>query len=241
VPFVTALALVVTLFGCVLLHELGHSLAALYYRVPVRQITLYPIGGVAGLASMPTNPKKELVITIAGPLVNFILAPLFGLGYLFFTVVFPLGIAADLLAALGIVNVFLGLFNLLPGFPMDGGRILRAILASRMPHARATRIAVRVGQVTAVLMGTAALVFFKPMLLAISVFIFFAAQGELTASRLREQAARFNPESLFGRGAADPLFRPGIHPPSSSSPNPHREGETFVIEVRPDGSFRRRS
>ena len=171
VGFAFALVLMSCVFGFVLLHELGHSVAALYYRVPVRQITLYPIGGVAGLSYMPEDPRKELVITAAGPLVNFVLAGAFAL--VFFLV--PSFFVATLLK----VNLALGIFNLLPGFPMDGGRILRALLSRRMSHRRATRIAVRVGQGTAVALGILGIATAHVMLVVIAGFVFFAAQAEL--------------------------------------------------------------
>jgi Zn-dependent protease len=146
-------------FLIVLLHELGHSIAAQYYQVPVRQIILLPIGGVAQLEEIPEEPRKELVIAGAGPLVNFLLAivliviaPLLGQS-------FSAGRLLSLLENLGelsfssiflyvfITNLFIGLFNLIPAYPMDGGRILRALLATRLSYPRATAVAVTIGQV----------------------------------------------------------------------------------------------
>jgi stage IV sporulation protein FB len=152
------------LFAIVVLHELGHSVAAQNYGVEVSEIVLLPIGGVARLKSIPQNPTQELVIAIAGPLVNFAIAvvmvllnPLLGLGGF----QDPFRLMLDLERnALGAVynyvftaNLFLAVFNLIPAFPMDGGRVLRALLASRMNYARATEIAVGVGQTLAWLIG----------------------------------------------------------------------------------------
>jgi stage IV sporulation protein FB len=153
------------LFVIVVLHELGHSLAALKYGVPVKEIVLLPIGGVAQLAKMPDRPIEEFVIAAAGPLVNFAIAVLlgliaivagvdFGLGNLSLTFSRLIGASTQsIFAYVFISNIFLGVFNLLPAFPMDGGRILRALLATQMDHSRATVIAVAIGQGLAWLLG----------------------------------------------------------------------------------------
>ena len=152
--------LVTTLvFAIVLLHELGHSIAAQYYNVPVRQIILLPIGGVAQLEEIPEEPRKELVIAVAGPLVNFLLAillvliaPLLGQsltaqGILSLTETLGELSFSSIFLYVFITNLFIALFNLIPAYPMDGGRILRALLASQLPYTRATAIAVTIGQV----------------------------------------------------------------------------------------------
>ncbi len=159
-------------FSFVLLHELGHAVVARANGVGVRRITLHPLGGIAALTHMPRDPRKEMAIAIAGPAVNFVLAGVFGAAYFLFPI--------ELLRLLVTVNLVLGLFNLLPGFPMDGGRILRAWLARRRPYDEATRIAARTGQVVAVLMGVVGLVTMHLMLVMIAVFIFVAAQAERT-------------------------------------------------------------
>lgn len=185
------------LFAIVILHELGHSMAALYYGVPVKQIVLLPIGGVAQLGRIPEKPMQELVIAIAGPLVNFVLA--IGLGLIGFLAGQEMGLRlwSELVANLGnlsfssvfgyifISNLFLGVFNLLPAFPMDGGRVLRAILATQMSYDRATTIAVFVGQSLAWLMGLwgfLSLSFF-PILIAIFIFAGASAEGQLVHMR----------------------------------------------------------
>jgi Zn-dependent protease len=181
-----SLVFVFAIFGCVVLHELGHALMARQYRIGTRDITLYPIGGVASLERMPTRPSAELAIALAGPAVNVVIAAgLFVL--LLLSGVTASGMAFNpfgggLLANLMWVNVVLVIFNLLPAFPMDGGRVLRAFLAMQMPHANATVVAARVGQVMAVLMGLVGL-FTGSMLMLVAVFVFLAAQAELTMAR----------------------------------------------------------
>ena len=177
-----AIIAVVTLllvFACVLLHELGHALAARRYGIPTRDITLLPIGGVARLARMPDKPSQEIVVAIAGPLVNVVLATVLAV------FVRPMGRSVeDLLATGGIpetllvVNVVMILFNMIPAFPMDGGRVLRALLAMRMGYSRATSVAARVGQGIAILFGMAGLFSSNVMLMFIALFVFVAASEE---------------------------------------------------------------
>jgi Zn-dependent protease/CBS domain-containing protein len=174
----------------VVMHELGHSTAALHYGVPVRQIVLLPIGGVAQLERMPENPSQELVIAFAGPLVNFLLAIVLAAAGLAAGASLRLGAMLQSLEGLGrasmasvfgyvfISNLFLGIFNLLPAFPMDGGRMLRALLATRIPYLRATSIAVTVGQGMAWLMGLWGFLGGGFFLILIAIFIFFGASQE---------------------------------------------------------------
>lgn len=159
---------ILLLFVCVTLHEFGHALVAKYYKVNVPSITLLPIGGVASLERMPDKPLEEFLIAIAGPLVNFAIAILLlPLAFVTYNMsaeaaTMPLNLSnlvaimqtpslAGLIVNLTLTNVALALFNLLPAFPMDGGRILRALLAMSMSYVQATRIAVLVGRVMAVL------------------------------------------------------------------------------------------
>ncbi len=179
------LAYVALVFACVVLHEYGHALTALRYGVRTRDITLLPIGGVASLERMPEEPAQEFWITVAGPLVNLVLAVLAGtLQWLLFGSLDVLdprhgsALLPGLLAFLFSANLGLFLFNLLPAFPMDGGRILRALLGLRLPRVQATRIAAGIGRVLAVLFGIGGLSFGEPMLALIGVFIWFAAGAE---------------------------------------------------------------
>lgn len=174
------------LFTCVVAHELGHSVVAQRYGVHVVDITLLPIGGVARMATVPRNPHQEFWISIAGPLVNFVLAPLF---MLLHQIVEPASAGLPWIAVLAspgwvllklaMLNLTLGLFNLIPAFPMDGGRILRALLAQRMPYERATRYATGLGQCLAFLLALVGLLAqSSPMLVFIALFIFIGAGEE---------------------------------------------------------------
>lgn len=174
---------VLTVFGCVVLHELGHALAARRYGIRTRDITLLPIGGVARLERMPREPRQEFVVAAAGPAVNAVIA-----AGLFVVTSILLGIeqlggssllGTNFLVSLLRVNILIILFNLLPAFPMDGGRILRASLAMMLPYGRATRIAATIGQILAILLALVGLLFLQnPFLAFIGVFVFFGAQRE---------------------------------------------------------------
>jgi len=185
----TGVGFVIAIFGCVVLHELGHALTARRFGVPTRDITLLPIGGVARLQRIPERPIQEFLVAIAGPAVNVVIAA--GLFVLLLALFGIEGILANMqnmapetivggpfLVNLMAVNLLLVVFNVLPAFPMDGGRILRAALASQMDYVKATRIAARIGQGMAVLFAIAGL-FGNPFLLLIAVFVFLGAAGEL--------------------------------------------------------------
>ncbi len=181
-------ALVLSLFACVVLHELGHALTARRFGIATRDITLYPIGGVASLRRMPTRPKEELLVAIAGPMVNVAIAGLLlvagGLESLVVPSLDARIFAAPFVTQLLLLNVVLAVFNLLPAFPMDGGRVLRALLATRLAPARATEVAARVGQVGALVFGFLG-VLYNPLLVLIAVFVWFGASQEATVMRVR--------------------------------------------------------
>jgi Zn-dependent protease len=174
-----AVILVTLVFACVLLHELGHCLAARQRGIGVERILLFPFGGMAQFNRIPRSAADELYITIAGPAVNFILAGLFyGLLYSGLADTLPPNLAHPL-AFLAWINLLLGLFNLLPVFPMDGGRILRALLSLRLSYLRATFWAVMVGKVLAAAGFVLALVYWQNYLLAgLLVFIFIVGEQE---------------------------------------------------------------
>jgi len=172
---------ILAVFGCVVLHELGHALMAQRYHIRTRDITLLPIGGVARLERMPREPLQELWVAVAGPAVNVLIAAILGamlwlLGALA-SISTVWKVSGSFLNQLMYVNLFLIAFNLIPAFPMDGGRVLRALLATRLEYARATEIAARVGQGLAIVFGFFAF-FGSPMLFFIALFVFIGAQEE---------------------------------------------------------------
>jgi Zn-dependent protease len=183
----------VAVFVSVTLHELGHVAAARYFRIRVPRILLLPIGGMAEMESIPRRPRDEIIIALAGPAVNYVI-----IGLLLTVVRFPAGwnwAYFELsLAGLGryliIANAIMGVFNLLPAFPMDGGRVFRALLAMRYSYLRATRIAAHTGKVVA-LAGAAYLIFRHGNYLGgvLFGFIIFAGQRELQAVERRERDA----------------------------------------------------
>jgi Zn-dependent protease/predicted transcriptional regulator len=180
------------LFLCVLLHEYGHALMARRYGIATKDITLLPIGGVARLERMPDQPSQELWVALAGPAVNVIIAAALGAWLTFTNAWEPISSLSTtkggLLERLFAVNIFLVAFNLLPAFPMDGGRVLRSLLAMRLEYARATRIAARIGQGMAVMFGFAGL-FGNPMLLLIALFVWIGAGQEATAVEMKSSFA----------------------------------------------------
>jgi Zn-dependent protease/predicted transcriptional regulator len=180
---------VLALFGCVLLHEFGHALAARSFGISTPDITLLPIGGVARLQRMPDKPWQELIVAIAGPLVNVVIAAvlILFLGH-------PPSLAnieqvespgVAMLSKLASVNVMLVLFNLIPAFPMDGGRVLRSLLAMTLPYGRATQIAAWIGQALAFVFGFLGL-FSNPLLVFIALFIFLGAQQEAAMVQMKD-------------------------------------------------------
>jgi Zn-dependent protease len=182
-------AFILTLFGCVVLHELGHALTARRFGVTTSDITLLPIGGVARLQRIPDKPLEELLVALAGPAVNVVIvAVLFVVG-----VRFPGGpsdpehlVQARFWPQILWINLVLAAFNMLPAFPMDGGRVLRALLAMRLPYARATRLAASIGQALAI--GFAFLgLSHNPFLLLIALFVWIGAEAE--AAQVEEGVA----------------------------------------------------
>lgn len=206
------LVFISAVFGCVILHELGHSLAARHYGIGTRDITIYAIGGVASLDRMPKDPKQELVIALAGPAVNVVIA----------AILFPLVYAAQfasvdlatfLLNLCG-ANVVLVLFNMLPAFPMDGGRVFRALISMKKGRVYATNLAAKIGKVIAVLLAFYGIFGAGlPMLAVIGMFIWIAGEAE---RRMVEADAAPPAQSGFRFGRFGPIFYKFRHTPSDT-------------------------
>lgn len=183
----TTLIFVVLIFACVLLHEFGHIFTARAFGVKTPDVTLLPIGGVARLEKIPEEPMQEFLIALAGPIVNIVIAVALVLAGAQLN---PTALASvdsasvPLIDRLAMVNLFLAAFNLIPAFPMDGGRVLRALLASQMGFVRATAIAASIGQGLAFLLGFIGLLY-NPMLIFIAIFIYLAAASEQHMVALR--------------------------------------------------------
>ena len=199
-------------FIIVVLHELGHSVAAQHYHVPVKQIVLLPIGGVAQLEEIPEDPKKELVIAIAGPLVNFALAILLALAAPLLGQSISSGSLLALPELLGkltfpsifgyifTTNLFIGLFNLIPAYPMDGGRILRALLASRLSYGRATAAAVLIGQILSWGFGLWGFLSGNFFLIILAFFIYTGAGQEGRMVQAKHVLGDLRVEQAYSRG-----------------------------------------
>ena len=196
------LSLVAVIFGCVVLHELGHAMAARHFGIQTKDIVLMPIGGVARLMGMPRKWQQELAVALAGPAVNVVIA----LGLMMFIPLFDWNVLATSDSAAFTlyrnalyVNVAMIVFNMLPLFPMDGGRVLRSLLSGWLGHLTGTRIAATVGKTLAVALGLSGLfVFGNPMLLFIAGFVYFGA---------RQESAMAEAESAFdGLTVADAMM-----------------------------------
>ncbi len=177
---------ILLLFVCVILHEFGHAFAAKAFGINTPDITLLPIGGVARLERMPEEPVQELIIAVAGPLVNVVIALGLFIAGGAQALLNPAAVeAGGLIAQLLTINIILVLFNLLPAFPMDGGRVLRALLATRMNYARATQVAATVGQGFAFVFGFLGLLW-NPFLIFIALFVYIGASQEAALAQMKD-------------------------------------------------------
>lgn len=223
-PALFSVSLVVLVFACIILHELGHALMARYFGIQTRDITIFPIGGVARLEKMSEKPLEEFLIAVAGPAVNVVIA--LGLGLLLTTAYFvtqgtlvgPLEVLANfgkpaelrqvvgafgfvpvILTVLMVANLFLVVFNMLPAFPMDGGRVLRALLSAVIGYVPATELAAALGVLLAFGMGYLGIVRFaeQPLLVVVSMFVLMAGQQELAAVRSRAALRKAPPINVL--------------------------------------------
>lgn len=190
--FIADVGFIAALFAIVVLHELGHAMAARRFGIRTHDITLLPIGGVAHLERMPDNPRQELIVALAGPAVNVGLAVILAAAVLVVSGQPAWSVSnlleGGLLVRLLGANVGMAVFNLVPAFPMDGGRVLRAFLALRLDYARATAIAARIGQVIAVAAGVLGLLI-NPLLVLLAVFVWMGAGQEAGMIRLKASLA----------------------------------------------------
>ena len=215
------------LFVFVVFHELAHSVVARRFKIKVRKIVLYPIGGVSEIEEIPDNPRIEWRMAIAGPLTSFVIgAVLFGL-----SIVIPIdvtisqtgSITGNFILDLAVMNVFLGAFNLIPAFPMDGGRVFRAFLAERMKYSDATKNAAFIGRIFGIIMAMAGILLFNFILIIIGVFIYIGAAEETeqtvvatTIARVRvkdvmyPEAAAVTPETTLS-DALEVMFKARYH------------------------------
>ena len=185
---VAGIIFVLALFGCVVLHEFGHALTAKKFGIKTRDITLLPIGGVARLERMPDDPIQELWVALAGPAVTLVIAAV-----LYFWIQLTGGLqpieeltvtGGSFAERLMVVNIFLFVFNMIPAFPMDGGRVLRAVLALHMSYVRATQTAASIGQGIALLFGFVGL-FTNPFLIFIALFVWIGAAQEASMTKIK--------------------------------------------------------
>jgi Zn-dependent protease/CBS domain-containing protein len=187
---VQGVVFILALFACVVAHEFGHALAARRYGIRTPDITLLPIGGLARLERMPEKSGQEIVVALAGPAVNVVI---FAVLFLIMNARFDMEALQRLdnptlgfMARIASVNLFLALFNLIPAFPMDGGRVLRAVLALWYPRTQATNIAARIGQALAFVFGFVGLIGGNPLLIFIAIFVYLAATAEAQSVGLQD-------------------------------------------------------
>ena len=220
-----SLGFVFAVFGCVFLHEMGHALAAKWFRIPTLDITLLPIGGLARMGEFPRSPVVELVVALAGPLVNIVIAIILFVGLSVrasFSEMSEAGVVAlGSWEQLLIANLALAIFNMLPSFPMDGGRVLRSLLAMFMPYSDATSLTARIGQGMALMMFFSSYYFGISMLL-ISIMVFVVCTGELLKEKLRRASEKMS------RGQS-PFESPLQQ--SSRYDNPLDSGQEDVIDA----------
>ena len=232
---VTGIVFVLLLFVCVVAHEFGHVLVARHYGGRTRDILLLPIGGVSRMEQIPERPSQELAVAIAGPLVSIAIGAVLMAFAGEPTIKLVESNSFDsILPRLAAANLFLALFNLLPAFPMDGGRALRALLAMRVDRIRATRIAAYLGHAAAGLLVLLGLISVNPILLLIGIFIYFGASAESADTELRQIAEKLT---------VSDVMRSNVRPISSSASLAEaikimlQAGQHAIPVIGPDGTL----
>lgn len=196
-PFILGLIAALGLFASVLIHELGHSVVARRYGVRVKRITLWLLGGVAQLEEMPRQRGAEAVVAVAGPLTSFVVS---ALCWLLLASTPPGALVVQFIFGyLAFMNVALGTFNLLPALPLDGGRVLRSLLALRLPHLKATQLAAAVSHVLAVLLGLYGLLSLNVFLVLIAFFVYMAGAAETQTAVVAEMLDGVGVDDLMTR------------------------------------------
>ena len=222
--------LILFLFVFVVTHELSHSIVAKHYKIPVKKIVLYPIGGVSEIEEIPENPRIEWRMAIAGPMASFIVGLILIAAYIvangsittLITAITQLALSGNITLDLGYLNVVLGAFNLIPAFPMDGGRVLRALLAERFKFTDATRYAANIGRILGIVMAVFG-IFYNFWLVIIGVFVYMGASEEAESTILSSTLAKVRvrdvmhpevvvvkPESTVGE-AMETMFKARYH------------------------------
>ncbi len=189
---IQGIVFILAIFACVLAHEFGHILTAKRYGINTPMVTLLPIGGVASLERMPEKPNQEIIVALAGPLVNLVIAAVL---ILFADVSFDPSTlesvedpSISFTSRLAAINVFIAVFNLIPAFPMDGGRVFRALLSLKFSRVQSTSIAAKTGQFVAFFFGFLGLIAGNPLLIFIAIFVYLAATSEEQVTRLQAVA-----------------------------------------------------
>src|SRR4030095_10584646 len=238
---VFSIAIVLSVFFCVILHEFGHALAARQFGVKTYDILMTPIGGIARLERMPEGRGQEFWVAIAGPVVNFLIVGMIWLGFIVFArevlPIFSLSFwnfeeqATSYFKIILLANGYLGTFNLLPAFPMDGGRILRSLLSLKMDRAKATQIAAYAGQVIAIVLFGLGILRQQPTLTLIGLFIFFAARQENKILQRQTWLTRKKASDLME--PIEHIFHTGLSMTEAREIAKSIKGDSFVVWSRP--------
>lgn len=239
VTILIAIGNVLSLVVCVILHEFGHALVARRFGVNTHDIIMTPIGGIARLERMPDGRGQEFWVALAGPAVNFAIALLILIGYAVATDENILnssfwnleGSSPPYFKLLLFTNTLLGLFNLIPAFPMDGGRILRSLLSLKMSRAKATKIASFAGQFIAICMFVTGVIFVQPIMALIGVFIFFTARQENQVQQRIEKMTKTTVSELME--PLQHLLHTGIRISDAIRLTENNPAESFIVWSRP--------